>query len=89
MDGNPAVTGEVFTDECKYIKNVGKNKKDKVEIQCQTANQKYTFTINKDLLLNTTSECTIKGEAKEVIFIPEGIKHYIVSPYVRTVFLVS
>lgn len=76
LDGNPAVTGEVFTDECTYIKNAGENRKDKVEIQCQTTNQKYTVTINKDLLLNTTSECTIKGEAKEVIFIPEGIKHY-------------
>ena len=65
LDGNPAVTGEVFTDECTYIKNAGKNRKDKVEIQCQTTNQKYTVTINKDLLLNTTSECTIKGERKK------------------------
>lgn len=78
LDGNPAMTGNIFTDECTYIKNAGntREEKKKVERKCRIANQKYTFSLDKHLLLNKTTECTINGERKEVIFISKGIERY-------------
>ena len=42
LEGNPAHTGEIFTDNCAYVKHSGKNRKerDKVEEKCEITAQK-------------------------------------------------
>ncbi len=78
LEGNPAQTGEVFTDNCAYVKNSGQNRRerDKVEIKCENLNKLQTVQIAKEALKGKTTECTIQGKKYEVEFIGRGIDHY-------------
>ena len=77
LEGNPAVTGKVFTDDCPYVKNKGLNRKqrDAVETKCRRLNQDTTVSKNMSLK-NTDTTCTINGKIHDVIFEPIGIEHY-------------
>lgn len=73
LEGNPAKTGEVFTDNCSYVKGAGKS----VEKLCQVANQKKTILEAKKQLLDETTTCIIKGKKNKVVFNSQGIEHYV------------
>lgn len=79
LEGNPAITGEVFSDNCAYVKNSGKNRKERkeVEYQCQLITMKHVTKHAKEELLKISTKCIINNTEREVIFIPQGIEHYI------------
>ncbi len=76
LNGNPAKTGEIFSNDASYFQV--KNKK-QTEKNCQLAFAKITEKTAKQTLLNKTTQCTIKEEnkdiTKDVIFTSIGIKH--------------
>lgn len=78
LDGNPGVTGEVFTDECTYVKHAGENRKerDKTEVKCEMLNKVQTLQNAKKELLNSAAKCYIESNECDVVFIPRGIDHY-------------
>ena len=75
LEGNPAVTGEIFTKDCPYVKCIGLNRKqrDIVETKCNRLNQNTTIS-NNPSIKDTT--CVINGKVHDVIFEPIGIEHY-------------
>ena len=77
LEGNPAVTGEIFTKDCPYVKCIGLNRKqrDAVEGKCEIVNQSHVVYKNKSLQ-NDTSKCTVNGKEYEVVFEQTGIEHY-------------
>ena len=78
LEGNPAKTGQIFTDNSSYIKKAGDNRKerDKVELLCQRVNQNITAISAKNTLLNKTAECFIDNKRYNVLFEPIGISHF-------------
>lgn len=78
LEGNPAKTGEVFTDNSTYVKKAGTNRteRDKVEMMCERLNQNITTIKAKSELLNKTTECTINEKKYEILFEPIGIEHF-------------
>lgn len=78
LEGNPAETGEVFTKECTYFKQAGKNRKvrDEVEKKCMLSNSRKVRSEGKDMLIEKKSNCIIGDKQCEVVFIPKGIEHY-------------
>jgi len=78
LNGNPAETGEVFTDQCTYFKQAGKNRKvrDEVEKKCMLSNSRKVRSEGKDMLIEKKSNCIIGDKQCEVVFIPKGIEHY-------------
>jgi hypothetical protein len=66
LEGNPARTGEVFTDKCSYVKGAGTNKKEKSKIEklCQLANKRQI----EHLIPKTNTTCTINGKKFDVGF---------------------
>lgn len=78
LEGNPAQTGEVFTDNCAYVKNSGQNRKerDKVEMKCENMNKTATIKKAVELLSDKIAECTINNQQYKVEFIRRGIDHY-------------
>lgn len=75
---NPGKKMKCFPDNVSYLKHAGQNRRerDMVEMKCERLNQNETIVSAKKNLLNTTAECTIKGEKHEVEFIRRGIEHY-------------
>ncbi|MCQ2275428.1 MAG: phage head morphogenesis protein [Bacteroidales bacterium] len=78
LDGNPAETGEVFTDECTYFKQAGNGKRRRsVENVCQSLARNI---IQKEAkvndLLQKKSICEVQGENHEVIFKEYSIREY-------------
>lgn len=76
LEGNPAITGEVFSDNCAYVKNSGQNRKerDKVEEKCEiTAQKVIRKTAKQSPLLQQSYPCEIDGEIREVRFADWGI----------------
>lgn len=79
LEGNPAKTGEVFTDECTYVKKAGKNRKqrDLVEKQCQEVSRKlFKEQASTHPLLHQKTVCLIENVEHEVIFRDYGIKEF-------------
>ena len=78
LEGNPSVTGEIFTDKASYIAKAGQNRKERnaVELKCESVSKITASQMAKDTLLNTKSECKINGEEFVVEFISRGIDHY-------------
>ena len=78
LEGNPALTGEVFTDNCAYIKNAGQNRKERdiIERKCEDSTRTYIIKKAREELLNTETQCTINDEHYSVMFIPQGICEY-------------
>ena len=77
LDGNPALTGQVFTDKHAYVSKAGGNRRerDRVENLCRIINKETTIRISKDSSINKTSKITLNGIESEVIYTPKGIKH--------------
>ena len=76
LEGNPAVTGEIFTQGCTYFKNAGKNRKerDSVEGVCEIAAHKYfKITAKDNPLLSQTFPCEINGVMQDIHFADWGI----------------
>lgn len=78
LEGNPSVTGEIFTDKASYIAKAGRNRKERnaAELKCESVSKITASQMAKDTLLNTKSECNINGEQYVVEFISRGIDHY-------------
>ena len=78
LEGNPAITGKVFTDESSYIQNAGRNRKerDKVEEKCESLGKVQTLQNAKESLIGQTSHCMVNGQQYDVEFIGRGIDHY-------------
>lgn len=76
LEGNPAITGEVFTDRASYISKAGTNRRerDRVEFICESACRDATIANNP--LRGKTTTCTIGEETHNVIFTEYGIKEY-------------
>lgn len=76
LEGNPAVTGEIFTQECTYFKNAGKNRKEKdiVEEKCETAAcNVIRKSAKQNPLLNQSYPCEIDGVQQNIHFADWGI----------------
>lgn len=78
LEGNPAHTGEIFTDNASYIRMAGRNRKerDRVELNCENLSRPQTIQRAKEALLGTETLCSINGERHSVIFVPIGINEY-------------
>ncbi len=79
LEGNPAKTGEIFTDECPYIKNSGQSRKQKEEVEknCERVAQNLTSSVNKQVMAGKSTTCSINGTEYDVLFEPIGLEHYI------------
>lgn len=76
LEGNPAETGEIFSDQCTYFKQAGKSNKQRRQSDIRIANATRPL-LEKDLkgkLLNKEALCNINGEKHSVMFIPKGIE---------------
>ncbi len=76
LDGNPALTGQVFTDKHAYFAEAGENRKerDRVEMACENAAHKAIKSKTKQHpLLQQTYECEIEGKTQSVHFADWGI----------------
>ncbi|MBQ5778822.1 MAG: hypothetical protein IIW13_02405, partial [Paludibacteraceae bacterium] len=78
LEGNPAQTRQIFSDNCAYVKNSGQNRRERdiTERKCENLNKLQTVQIAKEALKGKTAECTIQGKKYEVEFIGRGIEHY-------------
>lgn len=79
LEGNPGITGEIFTDECPYIKNSGQSRKQKEEVEknCERVAQNLTSSVNKQVMAGKSTTCSINGTEYDVLFEPIGLEHYI------------
>ena len=77
LEGNPALTGQVFTDNHAYVSKAGNNRKerDRMEMACENAAKLQTEQRAKEELIGKTAQCTINKDKKEVEFIGRGIHH--------------
>lgn len=78
LEGNPAQTGEIFTDNASYIRTAGRNRaeRDRAELNCENLSRPKTIQRAREALLETDTLCTINGERHTVMFIPQGIAEY-------------
>lgn len=73
LEGNPAKTGEVFTDECPYVRNAERNvEKESRKVSRDSIRQNKT----NNSLIGKKAECTINGEKFDVHFQKIGIHEY-------------
>ncbi len=78
LEGNPALTGQVFTDNHAYFAKAGENKKEErknIENLCRIINKEATIRMAKDSLSNKTSKISLNGIEGEIIYTSKGIKH--------------
>ena len=76
LEGNPALTGQVFTDNHAYFAQAGGNRKerDRAEMACENAASKAIKSKAKQHpLLQQTYECDIEGQMQPVHFAEWGI----------------
>lgn len=64
LEGNPASTGEVFTDNASYIKGAG----EETEFSCRAAHLKLTAKLGKQLAKERSVTKEIEGEKYEFSF---------------------
>lgn len=78
LEGNPALTGQVFTDNHAYMSKAGGNRKerDKVEMACENADKTITIKKAVENLSDKISECKVGTQSHRVEFIRRGISHY-------------
>lgn len=78
LEGNPAETSQIFTDECTYIKKAGQNRRQREEVEknCERVSQNLTSSVNKQAMAGKSTTCSINGTEHEVLFEPIGIEHY-------------
>ena len=82
LEGNPAHTGEIFTDNCAYVKHSGKNRKerDMVEMKCENISRDETIAKSIKLIDKTTT-CRISNNIYNVIFNGYELKEYAQAMY--------
>jgi len=76
LEGNPAETGQIFTDESTYFAKAGKSRRerDKVEEQCESAARNLLRDSAKQSpLLSKTCQCEIDGAMHDIHFADWGI----------------
>ena len=76
LEGNPAETGQIFTDQCTYVQKAGQNRdqRDIVEKQCESAARDLLKkTAKQSPLLSKTCQCEIDGSMQDVHFSEWGI----------------
>ena len=73
LEGNPAKTGEIFTDECPYVKRSSK----KTEKICREANRDLIKShVSSHPLLNAKTECVINQDKCVIDFQKIGLREY-------------
>ena len=76
LEGNPAETGQIFTENSTYFAKAGQNRKqrDEVEKQCEvTARDLIKDSARQNPLLSRTYPCEIDGATQDVHFADWGI----------------
>lgn len=73
LEGNPAQTGQIFTDNATYVKNVSRKKE--VETICRGVNRDWVIQLAKNTLSDKTANCVVNGKQYEVIFIGRSLEH--------------
>ena len=76
LEGNPADTGQIFTDQCTYINNSGQNRRerDKTEERCEeVAHKLFKYSARQSPLLSKTCQCEIDGMQQDIHFADWGI----------------
>ena len=77
LEGNPAHTGEIFTDNCAYVKHSGKNRKerDMVEMKCRALERKtLQDNAKSNPILEEIVQMKIEDKMQNVEFTEWGIK---------------
>ena len=77
LEGNPAQTGEVFTDNCAYVKHSGQNRRerDMVEMKCRALERKILQDNAKNNpILEEVVQMQIEDKMQNVEFTEWGIK---------------
>ena len=76
LEGNPAQTGEIFTDNASYIRayNRSNTQRRRAEQKCENFTRAQLISELKTKLLNTKTKCQIEGTEQEVMFISLGIE---------------
>ena len=77
LEGNPAHTGEIFTDNCAYVKHAGKNRKerDMVEMKCRALERKtLQDNAKSNPILEEIVQMKIEDKMQNVEFTEWGIK---------------
>ena len=76
LEGNPAETGQIFTDECTYIQKAGNsnNQRRKAEIKVADEIRPLLEAELKGKLVGEKSKCFIDGVEHEVMFFSKGIE---------------
>ncbi len=76
LEGNPALTGQVFTDNHAYFAEAGRNRKerDKTEMACENVvSRAIKQKAKQHPLLQQSYECEIEGKTQSVHFADWGI----------------
>lgn len=87
LEGNPAKTGEIFTDNASYIRASSRSNshKTKIESKCQSLDRKRLHSTAKTHpLLNQTTECIVDGVTHKVRFMDYSIREYAEKMYGTT-----
>ena len=76
LEGNPAQTAEIFTDNASYIRTAGRNRRtrEEAEEKCEKLSMKQARQMARILTSERTS-LSVEGEQREVIYTPDGISH--------------
>lgn len=77
LEGNPAQTGEIFTDHASYIRSYNRNRKTRedAEKNCQAlARNKLQSSATDSPLLDQSGKCLIDGNEQTILLAKWGIK---------------
>ncbi|MBR1922150.1 MAG: hypothetical protein IJ838_00150 [Paludibacteraceae bacterium] len=76
LEGNPAKTGEIFTDNASYIRAYSRSRRTRedAEEKCEKLSMKQARQMAGRLKSERTS-LSVEGEQREVIYTPDGISH--------------
>ena len=78
LEGNPAETGEIFTKECTYFKQAGRNRRERDEVEevCERSNKNYVLDIASKTIVGKPGKCHIGETEVEVEFELKRLRHY-------------
>ena len=76
LEGNPSVTGEIFTDKASYIAKSGQNRKERDNAEYKVelfVHKKYKHDSESNPLLSQSFQCEIEGVKQDIHFAEWGI----------------
>ena len=78
LEDNPAETGEIFTKECTYFKQAGRNRRERDEVEevCERSNKNYVLDIASKTIVGKPGKCHIGETEVEVEFELKRLRHY-------------